>query len=364
MSSVNSPSSADSFQVPPFPPFPATQRYVAVGSQEEAFSRVRTAIDAFEAISLVIGPPGTGKTLIASMLGKHFGDRRQVVTLGETSIGSSVALMRYLNHQLTKPHDAPSMDFPTEDALQLAVIAALTAGGVSHPGWLLLIDEAQTLAPEVLDTIRMLTNVMVNDRPAVSAVLFGGPKLDETLALPSLESLVQRVATRCYLHAFSPDETIQYVHRVIRACGSNPADTIDESTVRMLHRACGGVPRLINQLMTASIDAAAASGQSLIDGNVIDRAWAMLQQLPGPVVDEPAMSQPSSVEFGPLTDFDPQSTSDSSHDDRSGGLVADSGLIESDPYNEDLQCEPVNSVGDVAMNDDGTPDVEATPADE
>ncbi|MEM6778477.1 MAG: AAA family ATPase [Planctomycetota bacterium] len=304
MSTVNSPSPSSEFQLPPFPPFPTAKRYVPVGSQQDAVARISRAIEAFEGLSMVIGPPGTGKSLIASVLADRFADKREAVTLGDATISSSASLMRYLVHRLHDQRGTEPVEFPTEDALQLGLIAMLAAGGGSHPALLLLIDEAQTLAPEVLETLRILTNVMHEGRPRITAVLLGGPKLDETLAAPSLESFVQRIATRCYLHAFNPDETISYVHQVIRECGSNPGETIDDATIRMVHRACGGVPRLINQLMTASIDAAASLGRAAIDGAIVDQAWATLQQLPGPLMTEPEMSEPRAVEFGPLPDHD------------------------------------------------------------
>lgn len=290
------------FPIPPFPSYPSADRFVAVGSQQEALQRVARAVSAWEALSLVIGPPGTGKSLLGQMLAKQFSGNRVVVLLGDATIETPAAMQRYLLRRLQKARGIDASSVETPEDLQLALIERIEASSDDFPGLLLLVDEAQTLSPEVLETIRILTNVMSEGRPRVSAVLLGGPKLDETLALPSLESLVQRVATRCYLHPFNNDETAQYISQVISSCGSVPREAIGDEAIRSIHRACSGVPRLINQLMTAAIDVAASADQARIDSQIIDRAWAVLQQLPGPLMDEPPLVTPSTVEFGPLSD--------------------------------------------------------------
>ncbi|MEP4683342.1 MAG: AAA family ATPase, partial [Rhodopirellula bahusiensis] len=81
---------------------------------------------------------------------------------------------------------------------------------------------------------------------------------------------------------------------------------ITNEAIRAIHQACSGTPRLINQMMTAAIDCAASLNQSIIDNKIVDRAWATLQQLPSPMMDEPTIAEPSSeasnVEFGSLDD--------------------------------------------------------------
>ncbi|MCM2370090.1 ExeA family protein [Aporhodopirellula aestuarii] len=291
------------FHVPPFPPFPSAERYVRVGSQDDALQRVRRAVEAWEAISLVIGPPGTGKSLICQVLQQHFAREREVIVFGDATLESPQLLQRHLLNRLDRIRGIAPTPATVGDDPQLAIIERIAGSSRDFAGLLLLVDEAQTLKPEVLETIRILTNVMSGGRPRVSAVLLGGPKLDETLALPSLDALVQRVSTRCYLHPLSSDETVQYVQHAIKSCVNAAKVGIEESAIRAIHRACSGVPRLVNQLMTATMEFAASRGQNQITNQTVDHAWAVLQQLPSPLLDEPELSRPvSSVEFGPLTD--------------------------------------------------------------
>ncbi|MCC9655514.1 ExeA family protein [Rhodopirellula halodulae] len=296
-----------SFHVPPFPPFPSAERYVPVGSQDEALQRIQRAIEAWEAISLVIGPPGVGKSLLCQMLLKQFAGRREVVMFGDAMLDNPVLFQKHLLTRLNRVQGIHSTPLEPGEDPQFALVERLARSTAEFPGLLLLVDEAQALTPEVLETIRIITNTMSEGQPRVSAVLLGGPKLDETLALPSLEALVQRVATRCYLHPLNGDEAIKYVQRVIEKCGSKPSEAITDEAIIAIHKACSGTPRLINQMMTAAIDCAASLNQSIIDTKIVDRAWAMLQQLPSPVMDEPTLadtgSNPTSnVEFGSLDD--------------------------------------------------------------
>lgn len=294
------------FQVPPFPPFPSASRYVRVGSQDDALQRVRHAVEAWEAISLVIGPPGTGKSMICQVLQQYFSRDREVIVFGDATLESPLSLQRHLLSRLDRIRGIAPTPPALGDDPQLAIIERIAGSSKEFAGLLLLVDEAQTLSPEVLETIRILTNVISAGRPRVSAVLLGGPRLDETLALPSLDALVQRVATRCYLHPLSSDETVRYIRRVMENCSDVARIEIDETAILAIHRACSGVPRLINQLMTAAISFADVKQQSRITTQIVDGAWSILQQLPGPLIDEPELNRPvSNVEFGPLHDDDP-----------------------------------------------------------
>lgn len=296
----------NSCNVPPFPAFPCAGRYIPLGSIEECLTRVGRSIEAQEAISLVIGPPGTGKSLVCQLLIQRYQSDRDVVVLGDTAIKDSPALLRHLLHHLGVDHaSAPAND------LQLALVDHLNGTDASENGLLIVVDEAQSLAADVLETIRMTTNIMRNGMPRVTAIVCGGPALDEVLVDPHMEAFAQRVATRCYLHPMSADETRDYITSIIGQCGATPDNTITPEAISAVHHGCNGVPRLVNQLMTQAIDVAEDMGQSLMDNVVVDRAWAMLQQLPSPMIHEPEIGLAASettVEFGELSSDSEQDT--------------------------------------------------------
>ncbi|WP_436715181.1 AAA family ATPase [Roseiconus lacunae] len=281
------------FVVPPFPSFPSIGRYVDLGPVSEAIARIERSVVAREAISLIIGPPGTGKSLACGILARHLAETHDVVQLGETSLGDSSALYRMLLYRLgVAIGDGRGAD------LEIMLHEHLMQ---SKRHVALIVDEAAALSGDVLENIRRVTNIMRDGQPVVSAIVVGGPRLDETLSSPSMDPFVQRVSARCYLHALSAEETGQYITTAIAACEASPEETISREAISAVHHASGGVPRLINQLMTEAIDCAAELDQSVINETTINQAWARLQQLPSPIVEEPAMKS-ASIEFGELTE--------------------------------------------------------------
>jgi len=287
---------------PPFPAFPSTSRYVELGSIAEAMTRVCRSIDAREGVSLVVGPPGTGKSLLCSLLVKHYSETHDVVVLGETPIPSSAAYQRSLLHHLGS--DYRSLD---ESELQLALVDRVSGSKAKNEGLLIIVDEAQALSADVLESIRMSTNIHRRGEPRVFAVVVGGPKLDDTLTSPALEGFTQRIAARCYLHPMNGEETREYITKTVESCGADAGSTISTEAISSVHHACLGVPRLVNQLMTEAIDIAEESDESLITDVTIGRAWAQLQQLPSPMIESPKIKgsgsladASSSVEFGEL----------------------------------------------------------------
>ena len=293
--------SSDSvYNLPPFPAHPSIDRFVGLGSVQDAVDRIERSIQARDAISVVIGPPGTGKTLISELLASRHHNSHRVITLGETPLPDSDSFLRRVLHQA----GADLNTIPGGD-LQLALFDHICLGDHSAPRILLLIDEAQSLSPELLETIRTLTNLTRDGEPRVSVVMFGGNHLDELLIAPAMDGFRQRISTRCYLHPLNNEETGWYINQTIRNCGCDPDATITADAISAVHHACSGVPRLINQLLSHAIEFAADKDEYLITDRIIDQSWAEVQQLPSPMVDEPEIAvSGSTVEFGELDSFD------------------------------------------------------------
>lgn len=293
-------------QLPPFPAFPCASRYVPHGCVEETLARIHRSIRSRDGISVVIGPPGTGKSLICNQLARDFKESHNVVVVGDTTIQDVNGLQRHVLHHL-------GVDLKdVQGDLHLALADFVCGPASAEDGLLLIVDEGQNLSQEVLEAIRMTTNVMREGEPRVSTVICGGVKLEETMTAPAMESFVQRVSTRCYLHPLNAQESRYYIRESIRNCGGDPDHTISDEAIGAIHHACSGVPRLINQLMTEAIDCAADADQDHICEQVIDTAWANLQQLPSPMVEEPEITNTnvSPVEFGALSADDALSSSD------------------------------------------------------
>jgi general secretion pathway protein A len=112
----------------------------------------------------------------------------------------------------------------------------------------LIIDEAQNLSADVLEQLRLLTNLETNERKLLQIILIGQPELRAMLARPELEQLAQRVIARYHLGSLSVAETGSYIAHRLAVAGATSAAPFPRSLTGMVHRLTGGVPRRINLL--------------------------------------------------------------------------------------------------------------------
>ncbi|HET6599204.1 MAG TPA: AAA family ATPase [Burkholderiaceae bacterium] len=136
----------------------------------------------------------------------------------------------------------------------------------------LIIDEAQSLSADVLEQLRLLTNLETNERKLLQIILIGQPELRKMLARPELEQLAQRVIARFHLDALSQAETEQYIAHRLAVAGMTMANPFDRETMQRIHRLARGVPRRINMLCDRALLGAYASGKTRIDRPIVDKA--------------------------------------------------------------------------------------------
>ena len=156
------------------------------------------------------------------------------------------------------------------DALNAFLLQSHAAGQSS----VLIIDEAQNLAADVLEQLRLLTNLETNERKLLQIVLIGQPELRDMLARPELEQLAQRVVARFHLDALSIAETSQYIGHRLGVAGQTGALPFDEKAMQRIHHLARGVPRRINLLCGRALLGAWATGQSRVNRKVVDKAAA------------------------------------------------------------------------------------------
>ena len=136
----------------------------------------------------------------------------------------------------------------------------------------LIIDEAQNLAPDVLEQLRLLTNLETSERKLLQIVMIGQPELRGMLARPELEQLAQRVIARYHLDALSEKETSQYIAHRLAVAGLKGAVPFDSGALRRIHQLARGIPRRINLLCDRSLLGAYATGKARVDRVIVDKA--------------------------------------------------------------------------------------------
>ncbi|MFZ4552656.1 MAG: AAA family ATPase [Aquabacterium sp.] len=136
----------------------------------------------------------------------------------------------------------------------------------------LIIDEAQNLSAEVLEQLRLMTNLETNERKLLQIILIGQPELRDMLARPDMEQLAQRVIARCHLDAMSEKETAQYILHRLTVAGLKKGALFEPKAIRRIHQITRGVPRRINLLCDRSLLGAYAEGRTKVDRPIVDKA--------------------------------------------------------------------------------------------
>lgn len=290
-----------------FPSYPQVARYFPGSSMEDARIRLGRAIERGNGPGMVVGGPGTGKSLLLQVLASQFHDQFDVVLPACARLCTRRALLQSILFELGLPYRSRD-----EGELRLSLLDHLLSKDECPSGLLLLVDEAQTLPPPLLDELRVLTNLVRGSRPRVRLILAGSSTLEECFTEPELESFSQRLTARCYLGSFNREETSQFIRAQLAASGAMPEDVFAGDACTAVFEATDGVPRLVNQLCDRALVDANAAGRTKIDRHVIQAAWADIQQLPAPW-DTPEQSTLTAssrvIEFCNLTNGDSSFTS-------------------------------------------------------
>ncbi|HNT39415.1 MAG TPA: AAA family ATPase [Rubrivivax sp.] len=137
---------------------------------------------------------------------------------------------------------------------------------------LLVVDEAQGLAPELLELLRLLTNLETAERKLLQIVLIGQPELRALLARPDLEQLAQRVIARVHLEPLDAAGTADYVRHRLGVAGLQGPLPFSEGALQAIHRRSGGVPRRINLLCQRALLGAYGRGLRTVDAATVRQA--------------------------------------------------------------------------------------------
>lgn len=284
----------------PFSAAPNPQTYFAAGSSEQARASLARCLLNAEGVAMLVGAPGLGKTTLLGVLAQQLIESCDLAVLSAGHLTTRRSLLQSILYELQMPcveRDEGDMRLALLDRLSLADAAPLV----------ILCDEAHTLPQRLLEELRLLNNVVRNGVSKIRLLLVGNPSLDERLTHPKLETLQQRIATRCYLHAWNRAETREFVRSRIYHAGGVPEQIFTHDALEAIYRATDGIPRLVTQVASHALSLAAEQGCHTLDKSMIEVAWADLQQLPPPAKHESlqfakAETSGGVIEFGILGD--------------------------------------------------------------
>jgi general secretion pathway protein A len=216
------------------------------------------------------GEVGTGKTtLTRSLLLNRMPDNADVAVVLNPQL-SVVEFLATICEELhiEVVHNKGSVKALT-DALNRHLLEAHAAGRRT----ILVVDEAQNLAPAVLEQVRLLTNLETAKQKLLQIILIGQPELRELLARTDLRQLAQRITARYHLEPLSREETASYVEHRLKVAGAL-GEVFDSGAKKEIFRLSQGVPRLINVICDRALLGAYASESRRVNAKLIRLAAA------------------------------------------------------------------------------------------
>jgi general secretion pathway protein A len=147
----------------------------------------------------------------------------------------------------------------------------LLTGHANGRRTVLLIDEAQNLSMEVLEQIRLLTNLETNKTKLLQIILVGQPELKESLKRQDLRQLNQRITARYHLLPLSLNETRAYIQHRLIVCNGRP-EIFKESAIRKIYKLSSGIPRMINILCDRALLGAYSTNTHVITPAIVSAA--------------------------------------------------------------------------------------------
>lgn len=251
---------ANPFNVNPDPRYLFLTRHT-----EEALACLTYGIQSRKGFVLLTGEVGTGKTTLINKLLEWL--RLQQVATAFV-FNSRMNVPQFLDYMMADFGIECSSKAKSQVLLRLYnwLLDRYRAGETA----VLIVDEAQNLSEEVLEEIRMMTNLETFTEKLLQIVLVGQPELEEKLKQPQLRQLRQRLTLRAKTHPLSLEETKAYVAQRLRIAGSNGQPIFDTEALVAIHRYSDGIPRVVNLLCEHCLVSGFVDQQKVIARPVVE----------------------------------------------------------------------------------------------
>jgi type II secretory pathway predicted ATPase ExeA len=252
----------------PFRATPDPRFFYSNPVYREAYAALLYGVVERKGFIALTGEVGTGKTTLLRRLMDQLGPPVRFVFFYNTTLTFDETV-QFICTELGLAVEGLSRVQRLQRLNDLLVAEATRGGNV-----VLLLDEAQNLGPDVLENLRLISNLETVTAKLLQIVLAGQPELDIKLRDPALRQVAQRIAVRARLTPLDAGEVERFIDYRLRRCGSSRAELFTKSAIRRVTVHSNGVPRLIN---------------ILCDGALLTTYGANLRRVTGTTVDDVAL---------------------------------------------------------------------------
>ena len=270
----------------------ADPRFIYMSPQhKEAARHLLYGLQSGAGFILLTGEVGSGKTMVCRTFLHLLPPEADVANVVNPRVDFRSLLMRICEdlHIEVTP-DTPDLI----DAIHGHLLLAHAQGRRT----LIIVDEAQALSHEVLELLRLLTNLDSTGRK-LQIFLIGQPELRDILRLPALEPVSQRIVARYHLNPLPEEETERYIEHRLRKAGLTGPVPFEPDAIHSIHRICGGVPRRINVLCDRAMLTARQRNTHRIDAQLIEQITSEVFDTVGAMTPASAASAPGLVAEDP-----------------------------------------------------------------
>lgn len=242
-------------------------RYLFMSEQHrEALAHLVYGVGQGGGFVLLTGEVGTGKTTVCRCLLEQIPENTRIAFILNPKLSTTELLATVCDELHIAYPEQPSLK-QLNDSLNEFLLKS-HAEGLKI---VLMIDEAQNLSTEVLEQIRLLTNLETNKEKLLQIILIGQPELKDLLARHELRQLAQRITARFHLHPLDLEEAESYVLHRLEVSGFSE-NLFDKKAIKELYKRTAGVPRLINVLCDRAMLGAYARNKRQISADVVKQA--------------------------------------------------------------------------------------------
>jgi general secretion pathway protein A len=252
-------------------------------SHANAFELLQYSIRRREGFVVVTGDIGTGKTTLCRALLEQI-DRRTFTALVLNPFLSEDDLIKLILQDFgvvsREEVKAGRLNGVSKQELIDTLYDFLLGLLPLQASAVLIIDEAQNLPLQVLEQLRILSNLETDKEKLLQIILVGQMNLQPLLRSPELRQLDQRVSIRYELKPLTREETSEYIAHRLHVAGGTSAVAFTQKAVHAVHRYSGGIPRLINLLCDRSLLGAYSARSNRVTPELVERAAGTLDLQP------------------------------------------------------------------------------------